>query len=41
MVRRAVEVAQGIVDGNPPAETTILIPSELVTRDTVDEYAGW
>lgn len=41
MVRRAVEVAQDMVDGNPPAETTILIPSELVTRDTVDEYAGW
>jgi ribose transport system substrate-binding protein len=41
MVRKAVEVAQGIVEGQSPAETTILIPSELVTRDNVDEYKGW
>ncbi|WP_298130509.1 ABC transporter substrate-binding protein [Micropruina sp.] len=41
MVRQAVDVAQAIVDGNPPAETTILIPSVIVTRDTVGEYAGW
>lgn len=41
MVRRAVEVAQAIIEDNPPTETTILIPSELVTRETVDQYAGW
>jgi ribose transport system substrate-binding protein len=41
MVQRAVEVAQDIVEGNPPAKKTILIPSELVTRDNVDEYPGW
>jgi ribose transport system substrate-binding protein len=41
MVRKAVEVAQGIVDNKPPAEKTILIPSELVTRDNVDQYKGW
>ncbi|GAA3732251.1 ABC transporter substrate-binding protein [Plantactinospora mayteni] len=41
MVRQAVEVAQGIIDGKPPAQTTILIPSELVTRDSVNEYQGW
>lgn len=41
MVRQAVAVAQAIVDGNPPAETTILIPSIIVTRDAVDEYPGW
>jgi ribose transport system substrate-binding protein len=41
MVRQAVKVAQDIVAGNPPAETTILIPSELVTRDNVGQYPGW
>lgn len=41
MVREAVRIAQDIVAGNPPEETTILIPSELVTRDTVSEYPGW
>ncbi|MEU6644614.1 ABC transporter substrate-binding protein [Saccharomonospora sp. NPDC046836] len=41
MVRTAVRVAQDIVDGKPPKEHTILIPSELVTRDNVKEYQGW
>ena len=41
MVRQAVAIAQQIVDGNPPAETTVLIPSVIVTRDNVDEYPGW
>ncbi len=41
MVRKAVEVAQNIIDNKPPADTTILIPSELVTRDTVSQYTGW
>lgn len=41
MVRQAVDVAQKIVDGEPPADTTILIPSVIVTRDTVSEYPGW
>jgi ribose transport system substrate-binding protein len=41
MVRQAVRIAQGIVDGKPPAQKTNLIPSVLVTRDDVDEYAGW
>jgi ribose transport system substrate-binding protein len=41
MVRQAVKVAQDIIAGNPPAQTTILIPSELVTRDNVGQYPGW
>ena len=41
MVRQAVQVAQGMVAGKPPAEKTVLIPSVLVTRDTVKDYAGW
>lgn len=41
MVRRAVEIAQDMTAGKAPAEKTILIPSVLVTRDTVKDYAGW
>ncbi|GAA1010063.1 cytochrome c [Acrocarpospora pleiomorpha] len=41
MVRRAVQVAQDIIAKKPPAQQTILIPSELVTRDNVNEYQGW
>lgn len=41
MVTEAVRIAQEMVAGNIPAETTILIPSELVTRDNVEEYPGW
>lgn len=41
MVERAVEIAQDIIAGKPPAEATVLIPSELVTRESVAEYVGW
>ncbi|WP_461106136.1 ABC transporter substrate-binding protein [Tessaracoccus terricola] len=41
MVRQAVEIAQKIVDGETLDETTVLIPSVIVTRDNVGEYPGW
>ncbi|MFV0314749.1 MAG: ABC transporter substrate-binding protein [Anaerotignum sp.] len=41
MVSEAVRIAQDMVAGTPPSETTILIPSELVTRENVNEYPGW
>ncbi|MCW2130872.1 substrate-binding domain-containing protein [Arthrobacter sp. VKM Ac-2550] len=41
MVRQGVEAAQTILRGEELEETTILIPSELVTRENVDEYEGW
>ncbi|WP_413451724.1 ABC transporter substrate-binding protein [Georgenia phoenicis] len=41
MVREAVRIAEDIAAGNPPEETTVLIPSELITRDSVSEYPGW
>ncbi len=41
MVRQAVKIAQDIAAGKPPAEKTVLIPSVLVTRDSVAQYAGW
>jgi ribose transport system substrate-binding protein len=37
----AVQIAQGIADGKPPAEKTILIPPILVTRTNVGSYVGW
>lgn len=41
MAQRAVEVGYDIMQGNPPAEDPILIPVTLVTKDNLDEYAGW
>ncbi len=41
MVVKAVEIAQEIAAGKAPKDKTILIPSVLVSRDNVGEYAGW
>jgi ribose transport system substrate-binding protein len=41
MVRRAVQIAQEIAAGRPPAQKTVLIPSVLVTRTDVAQYKGW
>jgi ribose transport system substrate-binding protein len=41
MAEKAVEVGYQIMQGEKPAETTILIPAELVTRDNVANYKGW
>ena len=41
MAQKAVEVGYAILQGKPPAETVLLIPTELVTRDNVDQYKGW
>lgn len=41
MVRQAVQIAEDMVAGKPPKEKTILIPSVLVTRETVKDYPGW
>jgi ribose transport system substrate-binding protein len=41
MVRQAIELAQQLVAGEDLETTDIKIPSELVTRDNVGEYAGW
>ncbi len=41
MVRQAIKFAQQVVDGETPEETTILIPSEMITRENVNEYKGW
>jgi ribose transport system substrate-binding protein len=41
MVRQAVRIAVDMTEGKMPAEKTVLIPSVLVTRETVKDYAGW
>ena len=41
MAVRAVEVAFEIQAGREPAETTILIPTTLITRQNVGQYEGW
>jgi ribose transport system substrate-binding protein len=42
MVQQAVKIAQDMVTSkNPPKEKTVLIPSVLVTRETVGQYPGW
>ncbi|MEL7313759.1 MAG: ABC transporter substrate-binding protein [Cyanobacteria bacterium J06559_3] len=41
MAATAVEVGLEILQGNPPAEDTILVPVELITPGNVDQYAGW
>lgn len=41
MAERAVEIGYEILQGNAPEEETILIPTELITRDNLDTYEGW
>jgi ribose transport system substrate-binding protein len=41
MARKAVEVGFDVMNGRKPAQTTILIPVKLITRENVDEYSGW
>jgi ribose transport system substrate-binding protein len=41
IAQTAVEVGYKIMNGEVPDETTILLPSELITRDNVADYKGW
>ena len=41
MAQKAVEVGYDILQGKQPAESKILIPAELITRDNVGQYKGW
>ncbi|RBP97605.1 LacI family transcriptional regulator [Bifidobacterium aemilianum] len=41
MVRQAVKYGQDTVEGKAPKKSTILIPSVMVTRDSVKDYKGW
>jgi ribose transport system substrate-binding protein len=41
MAYRAVEVGSDILQGKKPAESTILIPVKLITRENIKQYQGW
>lgn len=41
MAAKAVETGYRLMQGETLEQTTILIPAELITRETVDHYQGW
>lgn len=41
MAAKAVETGYRLMQGETLEQTTILIPAELITRETVDSYQGW
>lgn len=41
MAQKAIAIGQDILNGKPPANPMVLIPSTLVTRDNVSSYKGW
>ncbi|MFV0406025.1 MAG: substrate-binding domain-containing protein [Propioniciclava sp.] len=41
MVTKGFEIAEAIAAGNPPAERVTLVTPEIVTQETVGDYAGW
>jgi ribose transport system substrate-binding protein len=41
MAQKAVEIGYEILQGRPPEQDVVLIPSQLITRDNVAQYKGW
>jgi ribose transport system substrate-binding protein len=41
MASEAVKMGYAIMQGKPPAKTTVLLPTPAVTKDTVASYSGW
>jgi len=41
MARKAIALGIQILNGHPPAQKVLLLPSVLVTRDNVQDYKGW
>jgi len=41
MAELGVRLGNDLLNGKKPEQSTILIPSKLVTRDTIGEYVGW
>jgi ribose transport system substrate-binding protein len=41
IAQKAVEIGQDILNGKPPAQKMVLLPSTLITRDNVKDYKGW
>ena len=41
IAQKAVEIAQDVLNGKPPAQSMVLLPSTLITRANVKDYKGW
>lgn len=41
IARTALRLGLDVLKGKPPAQTTVLLQPELVTRDNVGSYKGW
>jgi ribose transport system substrate-binding protein len=41
MAQKAVEVGVDVMKGKKPEKDLILIPTQLITRENVNEYTGW
>ncbi len=41
MAQKAVDLANEMLDGHKPAETTVLLAPQLITRENVKDYKGW
>ncbi len=41
MAQKGIEIGYDVLNGKPPAEQMILLPSTLITRDNVESYKGW
>jgi ribose transport system substrate-binding protein len=41
MGKNAIEVGYGIMNGKVPAQTLVLMPTPVVTKETASTYVGW
>jgi ribose transport system substrate-binding protein len=41
IAQTGIELGYQLMQGKTPAQTTVLIPSVLITRDNVGQYKGW
>ena len=41
MAQKAVELGNDVIMGHKPAQTTVLLAPQLITRENVKDYKGW
>ena len=41
MAGKALQMGYEVLQGNKPAEDTVLLEPELITADNVADYKGW
>ena len=41
IAQKAVEIGQGLLNGQKPAQQMVLLPSTLITRANIKDYKGW